>query len=139
MQLQNTAGKVLFFLARKEVDKHIFLKNAYFVNVKRIKKGGLLVKEMCNDFITETSVSTIETRRHCQCSNNTGSMTGVIGEDTSMDCNAWLIHKIGLAQAYVAPQPNAMTMSEEQSLVCGTAFGDLVQPYVQGSNLTKFL
>ncbi len=56
-----------------------------------------------------------------------------------MDCNAWLINKIGLAQAYVAPQPNANTMTEEQSLVCGTAFGDLVQPYIQGSNLTKFL
>ncbi len=56
-----------------------------------------------------------------------------------MDCNAWLIHKIGLSQAYVAPQPNAVTMSEEQSLVCGTAFADLVQPYMQGSNLTKFL
>ncbi len=97
------------------------------------------MKEMCNDFIAETTVSTIEARRHCHCPSNTGSMTGVVGDDTMMDCNTWLINKIGLAQAYVAPQPNAVTMSEEQSLVCGTAFADLVQPYVQGSNLTKFL
>ena len=97
------------------------------------------MKEMCNDFIAETTVSGMETRRQCQCSNNIGSTTGVVGEDTIMDCNAWLIHKIGLSQAYVAPQPNAVTMSEEQSLVCGTAFADLVQPYKQGSNLVKFL
>ncbi len=100
------------------------------------------MKEMCDDFVMEqNAVSVIEARK-CSCQNIPGSITGTTtGTDTiiQMDCNAWLINKIGLAQAYVAPQPNANTMTEEQSLVCGTAFGDLVQPYIQGSNLTKFL
>ena len=96
------------------------------------------MKEMCNDFVNDT-VSAMETTRNCRrCHNHaTGSMTGSIGEQK--DCNDWLIDRIGLAQAYVAPQPNADTMSQEQSLICGTAFGDLVQPYKQGSNLVKFL
>lgn len=99
------------------------------------------MKEMCNDFIMEeTAVSAIQSnRRMCPCQNGSGSTTGSIGNGVSeMDCNAWLIKTIGLSQAYVVPQPNANTMSEEQSLVCGTAFADLVQPYVQGSNLVKF-
>ncbi len=104
------------------------------------------MKEMCNDFVNDT-VSAMETTRNCRrCHNHatgsmtgsmTGGMTGIIGEQK--DCNDWLIDRIGLAQAYVAPQPNADTMSQEQSLICGTAFGDLVQPYKQGSNLVKFL
>ena len=108
------------------------------------------MKEMCNDFVNDT-VSAMETTRNCRrCHNHatgsmtgsmtggmTGNITGRIGEQK--DCNDWLIDRIGLAQAYVAPQPNADTMSQEQSLICGTAFGDLVQPYKQGSNLVKFL
>lgn len=103
------------------------------------------MKEMCNDFIMEqTSVSAIEAnRRMCPCQNGSGNTTGSTengsgNTTTEMHCNTWLINTIGLAQAYVAPQPNANTMSEEQSLVCGTAFADLVQPYAQGSNLIKF-
>lgn len=119
------------------------------------------MKEMCNDFINDT-VSVMETTRNCTCHNHatgsmtgsmtggmtgnitggmtgsmTGNITGIIGEQKN--CNDWLIDRIGLAQAYIAPQPNANTMSQEQSLICGTAFGDLVQPYIQGSNLVKFL
>ncbi|MEY8321678.1 spore coat associated protein CotJA [Lachnospiraceae bacterium 46-61] len=105
---------------------------------------------MCNDFVDDT-VLAMETTRNCRfCHNHatgsmtgsmtggmTGNITGIIGEQK--DCNDWLIDRIGLAQAYVAPQPNANTMSQEQSLICGTAFSDLVQPYIQGSNLVKFL
>lgn len=109
------------------------------------------MKEMCNDFIEKTNennesvVSAMESaRRRCcqgQTGSITGSMTGVTGGNwaNTETCNEWLIEKIGLSQAYVAPQPNANTMEQEQSLICGTAFADLVQPYIQGSNLTKFL
>lgn len=102
------------------------------------------MKEMCDDFIMEqTAVSTIQAnRKMCPCQNGAGSTTGGTSNgnttSTEMDCNAWLINTIGLSQAYVAPQPNANKITEEQSLVCGTAFSDLVQPYVQGSNLIKF-
>ncbi len=96
------------------------------------------MKEMCDDFVVEQNAVSVMEARRCPCQNRPNDTTST---DTiiQMDCNAWLINKIGLSQAYVAPQPNANTMSQEQSLVCGTAFGDLVQPYIQGSNLTKFL
>ena len=54
------------------------------------------------------------------------------------DCNTCVIDAIGLAQAYVPYQPDAVTMAAEQSLVCGTAFPSLVKPYVAGANLRIF-
>ena len=93
------------------------------------------MKEMCNDFLKEENTASNRTTRRCSCPNN-GSTDDMLIEQ---DCDSWLIGKMGLAQAYVPFQPNADTMTAEQSLICGTAFSDLVVPYVQGSNLVKFL
>ena len=95
------------------------------------------MKEMCNDFVesemdiimvTPTVKSTTpakSTNKHARLDDNMAVT----------DCNTCVLQSIGLAQAFVPFQPNANTMDKEQSLVCGTAFPDLVQPYVKGSNL----
>ena len=40
-----------------------------------------------------------------------------------------------LAQAYVLTQPYNGRMATEQSLICGTAFADLSDPYPKGFHL----
>lgn len=55
----------------------------------------------------------------------------------TQSCNACVIEKIGLAQAFVAAQPYQAPSSPEQSLVCGTAFSDLSMPYTQGSHIRQ--
>lgn len=57
--------------------------------------------------------------------------------ETTMDCNACVIKKVGLAQAFVPSQPYQAPSSPEQSLICGTAFSDLSMPYVQGSHIKR--
>ena len=57
--------------------------------------------------------------------------------ETTMDCNACVIKKVGLAQAFVPSQPYQTPSSAEQSLICGTAFSDLSMPYVQGSHIKR--
>ncbi len=94
------------------------------------------MREMCNDFLNEANTAANRTRS-CPCQNNTNS--GGNNNVLEQDCDSWLIGKMGLAQAYVPFQPNADTMTPEQSLVCGTAFSDLVMPYTQGSNFVRFL
>ena len=55
----------------------------------------------------------------------------------TQNCNACIIEKIGLAQAFVASQPYQAPSTPEQSLVCGTAFSDLSMPYTQGSHIRQ--
>lgn len=55
--------------------------------------------------------------------------------ETAMDCNACVIQKIGLAQAFVPRQPYQTPSPAEQSLICGTVFSDLSMPYEQGSHI----
>lgn len=57
--------------------------------------------------------------------------------ETTMDCNACVIKKVGLAQAFVPSQPYQTPSSAEQSLICGTAFSDLSMPYVQGTHIKR--
>lgn len=57
--------------------------------------------------------------------------------ETTMDCNACVIKKVGLAQAFVPSQPYQTPSSAEQSLICGTVFSDLSMPYVQGSHIKR--
>lgn len=53
------------------------------------------------------------------------------------DCNACVIEKIGLAQAFVPAQPYQAPSTPEQSLICGTAFSDLSMPYTQGNHIRQ--
>lgn len=53
--------------------------------------------------------------------------------DTS--CNACVLDKIGLAQAYIPYQTTLNIMGEARSLACGTIFSDLVSPYRKGTGL----
>ena len=53
------------------------------------------------------------------------------------DCNACVLEKIGLAQAFVPSQPYETPSSAEQSLICGTAFAALSIPYTQGDHIRR--
>lgn len=57
--------------------------------------------------------------------------------DFDNDCNACVINMIGLAQAYVPFQVELNKMSPSKSLILGTTFADLSQPYVKGTGLGK--
>ena len=85
------------------------------------------MKEMCRSFICRNQAPA----DHAQ--------TAAILPDTSMgDCNSCVMSRIGLAQAYIPSQPYNAPMEQEQSLVCGTVFSDLVMPYCSGWNLYRF-
>ena len=87
------------------------------------------MKEMCKNFVCDG----------CNRCNSSGVMPAAVTPDTTMgDCNACVMERIGLAQAFVPVQPWQMPMSEEQSLVCGTVFADLTMPYCSGWNLYRF-
>lgn len=96
------------------------------------------MKEMCQNFICNTkkcpaqpSEPTVQGAMHAPS-------TAAVLPDTDMgDCNACVIERVGLAQAFVASQPYAAPMEQEQSLVCGTAFSALVMPYCSGWNLYR--
>ncbi len=79
------------------------------------------MKEMCKNFVPSdcTSVG--------QKPNNMVSDYSVIIEED-----------MELAQAYVPFQPYMEPMDQAQSLVCGTAFYDLVVPYCSGWHLYRF-
>ena len=51
--------------------------------------------------------------------------------------NDKMIEAVGLARAYVPVQPYSEPRDDMASLSCGTAFGDLVMPYVKGSSLRR--
>lgn len=87
------------------------------------------MKEMCKNFMPDG----------CNRCSVRGVMPAAAMPDTMMgDCNACVMERIGLAQAFVPTQPWQMPMSEEQSLVCGTVFSDLAMPYCSGWNLYRF-
>lgn len=87
--------------------------------------------------------------RNSDCMENESQQSGAsrtfsvtpaaLSPDTSMgDCGACVRERIGLAEAYVPSQPYEAPMEQEQSLVCGTAFAELVMPYCQGWNIYRF-
>ena len=90
------------------------------------------MKEMCRNFICNNN--------RCQQSNTaqtTPAFTPI--PDTPMsNCNTCVMQSIGLAQAYIPSQHYAAPMEQEQSLVCGTTFTELVMPYCSGWNLYRF-
>ena len=100
------------------------------------------MKEMCQNFICNTkkcpaqpSVSDAETMRTTMVS----PAATALQPDTDMgDCNACVLERVGLAQAFVPDQFYEAPMEQEQSLVCGTAFSALVMPYCSGWNLYRF-
>lgn len=97
------------------------------------------MKEMCRNFVCSNN-------RCQQMSKNTQKNScpqmvspAAILPDTSMgDCSACVRERIGLAQAYVPSQPYEAPMDQEQSLVCGTVFSELVMPYCKGWNIYRF-
>lgn len=94
------------------------------------------MREMCDDFVESEVEVFLTPAQKSKGATNTMRMSPKIDDNMMvLDCNSCVLQSIGLAQAFVPFQPNANTMDKEQSLVCGTAFPDLVQPYVKGSNL----
>ncbi len=112
------------------------------------------MKEMCQNFICNTRkcpaqpaasdaqrTQTTQTAQTTQNARTTmvSPATTALQPDTDMgDCNACVLERVGLAQAFVADQPYEALMEQEQSLVCGTAFSALVMPYCSGWNLYRF-
>ena len=90
------------------------------------------MKEMCRSFICN--------KNHCpQILDTKAAQTTPFLSGTSMgDCSHCVMEHIGLAQAFVPSQPYATPQEPEQSLVCGTAFSELVMPYCSGWNLYRF-
>ena len=80
------------------------------------------MKEMCRNFI---------------CNNNLESDSPLPDMNVA-DCSSCVMNRIGLAQAYIPSQPYTPPINEEQSLVCGTVFSELVMPYCAGWNLYRF-
>ncbi len=90
------------------------------------------MKEMCRNFICNNN--------RCQQANSAAQTSSayIPVSDTSMgNCGSCVLERIGLAQAYVPSQPYTSPMEQEQSLVCGTTFSELVMPYCSGWNLYR--
>ena len=90
------------------------------------------MKEMCRNFICNNN--------RCQQANTAQTTSAFTPTpDTPMsNCNTCVMQSIGLAQAYIPSQPYTTPMEQEQSLVCGTTFTELVMPYCSGWNLYRF-
>ena len=88
------------------------------------------MKEMCRNFICNGN--------RCQQTNTTQTTSTPIPDTPMNNCSACIMQHIGLAQAYIPSQPYTMPMEQEQSLVCGTTFTELVMPYCSGWNLYRF-
>lgn len=56
----------------------------------------------------------------------------------NINCNECIIKKVGYAQAYVPYQMNTELFGVDESLVNGTVFTALNQPYVKGMDLELF-
>ena len=90
------------------------------------------MKEMCRNFICNhrTCPSTVSYLQNTDVTNSPA--TGTNG------CNNCIKKQMDLAQAFVPSQPYTSPMEQEQSLICGTVFADLVMPYCSGWNLYRF-
>ena len=90
------------------------------------------MKEMCRNFICTNPCTAAQ---NLSVKANTSAAPASI---PNADCSACVTERIGLAQAFVPSQPYTAPMETEQSLVCGTAFSELVMPYCKGWNLYRF-
>ena len=94
------------------------------------------MKEMCRNFVCNNRCQ----QNSVNPPSATATQSAAILPDTSMvACNHCVMEKIGLAQAYVPSQPYTQSMEQEQSLVCGTTFTELVMPYCSGWNLHRYM
>ena len=95
------------------------------------------MKEMCRNFICNSN--------HCPKANTpqpaaaqTANAFAILPDTSTGDCSSCVMERIGLAQAYVPSQPYNTLIEQEQSLVCGTTFSELIMPYCSGRNLYRF-
>lgn len=79
------------------------------------------MKEMCTNFVSS----------NCSCVEQ-------MPNNMVPEYNAIIEESMELAQAYVPFQPFMTPMDQTQSLVCGTAFYDLIVPYYSGWHLYQF-
>ena len=79
------------------------------------------MKEMCTDFVSNKYPS-----------------VGQMPERKIPEYNGIIEESMELAQAYVPFQPFTAPLGQAQSLVCGTAFYDLIVPYCSGWHLYRF-
>lgn len=97
------------------------------------------MKEMCRNFICNNNRCPQSVSNSPRAASTQSTNPLPITPDTSMgDCSTCVMERIGLAQAYVPSQPYTTPMEQEQSLVCGTTFSELVMPYCSGWNLYRF-
>lgn len=80
------------------------------------------MKEMCNDFTPDSCSSPYPM-----------PINAIPAEDEDS-----LMGALPLSEAYVPFQPYTTPMSKEQSLICGTVFSELLNPYCSGWHLHSF-
>ena len=94
------------------------------------------MKEMCRNFVCNNRCQ----QNSANIPSTTATQSATILPDIPMgNCSRCVMEKIGLAQAYVPSQPYTQPMEQEQSLVCGTTFTELVMPYCSGWNLHRYM
>ena len=93
------------------------------------------MKEMCRNFICSNSRCPQANMPQTAPAQTAVPITSEISMD---DCSRCVMDRIGLAQAFVPAQPYTAPMEQEQSLVCGTVFSELIMPYCKGWNLDRF-
>lgn len=95
------------------------------------------MKEMCRNFVCNTGGCPCQSANACPAATNRAA-TETARPAVTEDCTACVIKQVGLAQAMVPSQPYEAPMEQEQSLVCGTVFADLVMPYCMGWNFYRY-
>ena len=97
------------------------------------------MKEVCGNFICNAKKCPAA-QQPC-AHRNSCSMVSPAAEETNQSMEKQTCpakNGLSLAQAYVPSQSYQPPMPQEQSLVCGTAFAELVMPYCSGWNLYRF-
>ena len=92
------------------------------------------MKEMCRNFIYS---------KHCSRTSDSAliqptSLSSLPSDTPTDSCKNCVMERIGPAQAFIPSQPYTSPTEQEQSLICGTTFSDLVIPYCSGWNLYRF-
>lgn len=93
------------------------------------------MKKMCRNPICNTDFQ----QKTANTPFSTNSSVNTIADDTAgSNCSPCVLNQIGIAQAYIPSQKYSPPMPQEQNLLCGTVFSELIIPYCSGWNLYRF-
>lgn len=98
-----------------------------------------VMNDVMSDTVKENNMNGVMLDSVKQNNMNMGVMPGSVdlrpnitsGGSMSVQCNTCVMNHVGLAQAYVPYQMELGLKDQETALACGTAFSQLVQPWVR--------